>query len=83
MTYCLIVASEYDVFFVVSVCIYGGGSRRDQINICEKGVEIVVATPGRLNDLIMNEIIDITTVSYLVKSILYLQIKLTELKHFC
>ena len=45
---------------------YGGGNRRSQIDVCTKGVEIVVATPGRLNDLIKNEIIDITTVSYLV-----------------
>ena len=45
---------------------YGGGSRKNQINVVTKGVEIVVATPGRLNDLIMNGFIDITTVSYLV-----------------
>ena len=25
-----------------SVCIYGGGSRKDQINIVQKGVEIVI-----------------------------------------
>jgi ATP-dependent RNA helicase DDX43 len=48
------------------VCVYGGGSRREQINIVTKGVEIVVATPGRLNDLIMNNIIDVRSVTYLV-----------------
>lgn len=48
------------------VCIYGGGSRRQQIDFVSKGVEIVVATPGRLNDLIMNELLDIKSVSYLV-----------------
>jgi len=48
------------------VCIYGGGNRREQINIVTKGVEIVVATPGRLNDLISNGIIDVKSVTYLV-----------------
>lgn len=38
---------------VFSVCVYGGGSRKDQINVVNKGVEIVIATPGRLNDLAM------------------------------
>ena len=31
-----------------------------------KGVEIIVATPGRLNDLINCEIIDVKSVTYLV-----------------
>jgi ATP-dependent RNA helicase DDX43 len=48
------------------VCVYGGGNRREQISIVTKGVEIVVATPGRLNDLIMNNIIDVRSVTYLV-----------------
>ncbi|KAF1744886.1 hypothetical protein MXB_4999, partial [Myxobolus squamalis] len=49
-----------------SVCIYGGGSRKEQIMSVEKGVEIIIATPGRLNDLINNEIICLTGVTYLV-----------------
>ena len=49
-----------------SVCVYGGGSRRNQINVVTQGVEIVVATPGRLNDLIRSGFIDVSTVSYLV-----------------
>jgi len=48
------------------VCVYGGGNRREQINVVAKGVEIVVATPGRLNDLISNNIIDVKSVTYLV-----------------
>lgn len=35
------------------MCIYGGGSRREQVNIVTKGVEIVIATPGRLCDLVL------------------------------
>jgi len=57
---------KYKYRDIKCVCIYGGGSRRDQINIVSKGVEIVVATPGRLNDLIMNNIIDVRSVTYLV-----------------
>jgi len=48
------------------VCIYGGGNRREQIDIVTKGVEIVVATPGRLNDLIASNVIDVKSVTYLV-----------------
>eukprot|EP00795_Rhopilema_esculentum_P007439 gene7439-13201_t len=42
-----------------SVCIYGGGDRREQIGIVERGVEIVIGTPGRLNDLLMNGILSV------------------------
>ena len=45
---------------------YGGGSRRNQIKTVQKGVEIIVATPGRLNDLINAEILSIHHVSFLV-----------------
>ncbi|XP_054169237.1 probable ATP-dependent RNA helicase DDX43 [Oppia nitens] len=48
------------------ICIYGGGDRNLQINKVGKGVEIVIATPGRLNDLCMNKHIDLAAVSYLV-----------------
>lgn len=48
------------------VCVYGGGDRKAQINTCNNGVEIVIATPGRLNDLIEANIIDVTTITYLV-----------------
>lgn len=33
-----------------SVCVYGGGNRREQVSCIEEGVEIIIATPGRLND---------------------------------
>jgi len=32
--------------------VYGGGNRREQVNVVAEGVEIIIATPGRLNDLI-------------------------------
>lgn len=49
-----------------SICIYGGGSRSDQIKNYQSGREIVIATPGRLNDLQQSNIIDLSAVSYLV-----------------
>ncbi|XP_073258696.1 probable ATP-dependent RNA helicase DDX43 [Porites lutea] len=51
---------------IKSVCVYGGASRKNQIQVVQKGVEIVIATPGRLNDLLMNEIMDVRSVTYLV-----------------
>ncbi|XP_061601138.1 probable ATP-dependent RNA helicase DDX43 [Cololabis saira] len=49
-----------------SICIYGGGDRRKQINLVKTGVDIVIATPGRLNDLQMNELINLRSITYLV-----------------
>ncbi|XP_070697534.1 probable ATP-dependent RNA helicase DDX43 [Pempheris klunzingeri] len=49
-----------------SICIYGGGDRRGQINLVKGGVDIVIATPGRLNDLQMNELINLRSITYLV-----------------
>ncbi|KAH7980841.1 hypothetical protein HPB49_019587 [Dermacentor silvarum] len=43
-----------------------GPSRREQIQTVNLGVEIVIATPGRLNDLVMNKIIDLNFVTFLV-----------------
>lgn len=45
---------------------YGGGNRQDQIDIVTKGVQIVIATPGRLNDLVSVGAIDVRSVTYLV-----------------
>ncbi|VDN45344.1 unnamed protein product, partial [Gongylonema pulchrum] len=33
-------------------CLYGGAYRDVQIGRCRRGIDIVIATPGRLNDLI-------------------------------
>lgn len=52
--------------FPNSVCVYGGGNRRDQIGCVEGGVEIIICTPGRLNDLIQAKVIDVATITYLV-----------------
>jgi ATP-dependent RNA helicase DDX43 len=51
---------------IKSVCVYGGGDKKEQSNLCTQGVQIVIATPGRLYDLIQSKIINITSVTYLV-----------------
>lgn len=48
------------------LAIYGGASIEQQVNALHKGVHIIVATPGRLNDLINRRKVDISGVSYVV-----------------
>ncbi|NXG48643.1 DDX43 helicase, partial [Psilopogon haemacephalus] len=57
--------SKYAYKGIKSVCIYGGGDRKGQINVVTKGVDIVIATPGRLNDLQMNNFINLKSITYL------------------
>lgn len=51
-----------------SICVYGGGDRKGQIDMVTKGVDIVIATPGRLNDLQMNNIINLKSITYLASN---------------
>jgi ATP-dependent RNA helicase DDX43 len=46
--------------------VYGGGDRKEQSDICTSGVQIIIATPGRLYDLVSSKIVNITSVTYLV-----------------
>ncbi|XP_071449475.1 probable ATP-dependent RNA helicase DDX43 [Hetaerina americana] len=57
---------KYSYRDIHCVCVYGGGNRSEQMNIVNKGVEIIIATPGRLNDLIQAGVVNVTSVSYLV-----------------
>ena len=38
------------------VCIYGGVPKREQVEALKRGVEVVVGTPGRLEDLMNDSI---------------------------
>ncbi|XP_070415023.1 probable ATP-dependent RNA helicase DDX43 [Equus przewalskii] len=58
--------SKYSYKGLKSVCIYGGGDRNGQIQDLTKGVDIIIATPGRLNDLQMNNFVNLKSVTYLV-----------------
>ncbi|XP_047274939.1 putative ATP-dependent RNA helicase DDX43 isoform X3 [Homo sapiens] len=49
-----------------SVCVYGGGNRDEQIEELKKGVDIIIATPGRLNDLQMSNFVNLKNITYLV-----------------
>ncbi len=46
--------------------VYGGASIELQIKELKRNPQIVVATPGRLNDLLQRKKIDISTIKYLV-----------------
>ncbi|XP_021028243.1 probable ATP-dependent RNA helicase DDX43 isoform X2 [Mus caroli] len=58
--------SKYSYGDLKSVCVYGGGDRDGQIQDVSKGVDIIIATPGRLNDLQMNNFVNLKSVTYLV-----------------
>ncbi len=48
------------------VAVYGGASIENQVRKIKKGVQVIVATPGRLLDLINRKIIKLHQVSYVV-----------------
>ncbi|MFZ2633861.1 MAG: DEAD/DEAH box helicase [Desulfosalsimonadaceae bacterium] len=48
------------------VAVYGGASMETQIRQIKKGVQIIVATPGRLLDLIKRRVVDISRIAYVV-----------------
>ncbi len=48
------------------VTVYGGASISDQIRKVRKGVHIIVATPGRLIDLLSRKVVDLTTIRYVI-----------------
>ncbi|XP_022934461.1 DEAD-box ATP-dependent RNA helicase 46-like [Cucurbita moschata] len=47
-------------------CLYGGAPKGPQLRDIDRGVDIVVATPGRLNDILEMRRISLHQVSYLV-----------------
>ena len=77
---CLVMAPTHElaiqiekVFFklckntkVTSMCIYGGVEQAPQIKQLDKGVDIVVATPGRMFDLISQKALDLRQVNTLI-----------------
>ena len=48
------------------VAVYGGANISDQLRQIKRGVQIVVATPGRMLDIINRKAIDFTQVQYVV-----------------
>lgn len=54
------------VYNIHVVCCYGGGSKWEQSKALEAGAEIVVATPGRMIDMIKMKATNLQRVTYLV-----------------
>ncbi|MFC7356903.1 DEAD/DEAH box helicase [Jejudonia soesokkakensis] len=48
------------------VAIYGGASITDQARQIKKGAQVIVATPGRMKDMISRRMIDISKIEYCV-----------------
>jgi ATP-dependent RNA helicase DDX43 len=57
---------KYQYRGIKALCLYGGSERSKQIEDIESGVEIIIATPGRLNDLVSAGHIKIESITYLV-----------------
>ena len=50
-----------------SVCVYGGSPKSQQVRVIKSGIEVLIATPGRLNDLLDIKAVDLEHVSFLGK----------------
>lgn len=48
------------------VTVYGGASISEQIRKVKRGAEIIVATPGRLIDLLSRKVVNLSTIRYVV-----------------
>ncbi|QXP61813.1 DEAD/DEAH box helicase [Olleya sp. HaHaR_3_96] len=48
------------------VAIYGGSSITDQAREVKRGAQVIVATPGRMKDMINRRLVDITKIQYAV-----------------
>jgi len=58
--------AKYEYRGIKSVCVYGGGDRKKQMKVVTEGVQIIIATPGRLNDLVEAGCINVESITYLV-----------------
>ncbi|HEX8037711.1 MAG TPA: DEAD/DEAH box helicase [Chryseosolibacter sp.] len=68
---CLQITSDFDNFSrsvkdLNIVAVYGGASIQDQIKKIKRGAQIIVATPGRLMDLLDRRVVDLKKIKYLV-----------------
>ncbi|XP_076260072.1 putative ATP-dependent RNA helicase DDX43 [Rhynchophorus ferrugineus] len=57
---------KYNYHGINSCCIYGGGDRKQQVAELKRGVDIVIATPGRMNDLFDSGDLYIENITYLI-----------------
>ncbi|XP_306246.5 ATP-dependent RNA helicase DDX42 isoform X2 [Anopheles gambiae] len=60
-------AKKFGKVYNISICCcYGGGSKWEQSKALEQGAEIVVATPGRMIDMVKIKATNLQRVTYLV-----------------
>lgn len=52
--------------YIRTVCCYGGAPKGLQVRKLQGGVEVLIATPGRLNDLLEMRVVDLSQVLFLV-----------------
>jgi len=57
-------ASQVEDLKIQSV--YGGMSLKAQVNALSNGVQVIVATPGRLMDLVSRKVVDLSTLDFVV-----------------
>ncbi|KAG9396973.1 DEAD/DEAH box helicase [Carpediemonas membranifera] len=53
-------------FKIKSVCVYGGAPKNYQAGVLRNGIDIVIATPGRLIDFLQSGVTNLKRVTYLV-----------------
>jgi ATP-dependent RNA helicase DDX5/DBP2 len=49
-----------------AACLYGGQPKHIQKNQLERGVDVIIACPGRLNDFLENGLTSVSDVTFLV-----------------
>ena len=59
-----IILSDYLPF--LNQCVYGGAPKGPQLRDLDRGADIVIATPGRLNDFLEMKKVSLRQISYLV-----------------
>jgi ATP-dependent RNA helicase DeaD len=67
---CIQIASDLNNFARFKktnvVAVYGGASIMDQARNLKRGAQVIVATPGRLQDMINRRLVDLSNIDYLV-----------------
>ncbi|MCB4798784.1 DEAD/DEAH box helicase [Neotamlana laminarinivorans] len=68
---CLQIASEMKLYGkhckgLNVVAVYGGSSITEQAREIKRGAQVIVATPGRMKDMISRRLVDITKIEYAV-----------------
>ena len=68
---CMQITSDFENFTrsvkrLNIVAVYGGASITDQIRKIKRGAQIIVATPGRLMDLLERKVVNLSVIKYLV-----------------